>query len=830
MTGGILPREPGTLTPNTVTADPYNAQTPAAALAERITPVDAIFVRDHFGIPRLELRRWRLSLGGLVEEPCEVGYDELSALGRRELDAVLECAGNGRGLMTPRPPGLPWGERAVGCARFGGVPFRAVAARARPDPRAVEFVFTGADSGDEHGRRVAFERSLPLEVALHPDTLLATHMNGVPLARVHGAPVRLVVPGRFAVADVKWLVGARAVAEPFTGVFQTDEYVYRDARGTPDGPVTTLHVKSLITAPEPDAVLVLGTKVTVRGWAWSGGVPVRQVLVRVDDEGWHRAGLERPSGPYAWTGWSLRWTPRRPGRHRLLARATDARGETQPLRAPWNAQGYGCNAASSVDVLVRRRAGRGTLRERPQDRLADMDAYEIGIVTTAPLGDTSYLLVSGDEAALVDPQRDCWGLLADCDARRVRVRYVLETHVHNDYVSGALEVRAATGATVAGPAGAGYAFDHLPMAEDDEIAIGGLRVRAMETPGHTAEHTSYLVFGDAQLAPQAVFTGGSLLVGSSGRTDLSGEERTESLARAQFRSLRRLALLPDGTRVLPTHGAGSSCAAGPASADRTTTVGAERRTNPVLAVDEEEFISGRSGLPPYPAYYRHMAPLNRAGPAVLGGPPSGSRPLTPETVALLTRGGALVVDARGRRAFAEAHLPGSLCNELDDSFAALIGQVVPFDTPLVLVLPEPVTDAAAEAVTQLLRIGYERVEGYLDGGIERWQADGRPARSFRAADAAELLELLVRDAPVRVLDVRLPTEPGSIPGALAIPVGEMPRRLAEIPRDREVWTVCGRGRRAAVAASLLDRADIPVTAVVRGGAKDLMKVIEEGRT
>ncbi|MBC2900531.1 MBL fold metallo-hydrolase [Streptomyces cupreus] len=459
-----------------------------------------------------------------------------------------------------------------------------------------------------------------------------------------------------------------------------------------------------------------------------------------------------------------------------------------------------------------------------------MDEYEIGIVTTAPLGDTSYLLVSGDEAALVDPQRDCWGLLADCAARGVRVRYVLETHVHNDYVSGALEVQAATGATVAGPARAAYAFDHLPMAEDDEIVVGDLRVRAMETPGHTAEHTSYLVFGDAQLAPQAVFSGGSLLVGSSGRTDLSGEQRTESLAHAQFRSLRRLALLPDGTLVLPTHGAGSSCSAGPASADRTTTVGAERRTNPALAVDEEKFVSERFGLPPYPAYYRHMASLNRAGPTVLGGPPHGSRPLTPTTVDRLTRGGALVVDARERRAFAAAHLPGSLCDELDDSFAGQVGQVVPFGTPLVLVLPEPVADAAAEAVIQLLRIGYERIEGYLDGGIERWQAEGRPIRSFRAADAHELLSLLVRDARVRVLDVRAPTEPGTIPGALAIPLGELPRRLAEIPRDRDVWTVCGRGRRAAVAASLLDRAGIPVTAVVRGGARDLTNPTTEGRT
>ncbi|MEU9171160.1 sulfite oxidase [Streptomyces sp. NPDC048420] len=348
MTGTLLPREPDTLT-----ADPYNAQTPPAALTEWITPVDAFFVRDHFGIPRLEPSRWRLSIGGLVQEPYELGYDELLTLERRELDLVLECAGNGRTLMTPPTPGLPWSERAVGCARFAGVPFPAVTARAGVDPRAVEFVFTGADSGQAHGHPVAFERSLPLDAALHPDTLLATHMNGVPLTPRHGAPVRLVVPGRYGVADVKWLVGARAVAEPFTGVFQTDDYVYREALGTPDRPVATLRVKSLITAPRPDAAPALGAPLTIRGWAWSGGAPVRLVLIRTDAADWREAELASPSGPYAWTGWSLRWTPRRPGHHRLLARATDAHGETQPLTPQWNALGYGCNAAASVEVVVR---------------------------------------------------------------------------------------------------------------------------------------------------------------------------------------------------------------------------------------------------------------------------------------------------------------------------------------------------------------------------------------------------------------------------------------------------------------------------------------------
>ncbi|MEU6979698.1 rhodanese-like domain-containing protein [Streptomyces sp. NPDC046371] len=447
--------------------------------------------------------------------------------------------------------------------------------------------------------------------------------------------------------------------------------------------------------------------------------------------------------------------------------------------------------------------------------------HAIEIMTAASLGDSSYLLVSGDEAALVDPQRDSWALLESCAARGVRIRYVLETHVHNDYLSGALEVRAATGATVAGPARAPYAFAHLPLAEDDEITVGDVTVRAMETPGHTVEHTAYLVLDEAGEPPAAVFTGGSLLVGGAGRTDLSGAAHTEELARAQYRSLRRLARLPDATRVLPTHGAGSSCAAGPVPGgrDRTTTVGAERRGNPALAPrDAERYVTERAtGLPPYPAYYRYMAPINRSGPAVLGGPPV-PRPLAPSTVAGLVGDGAQVLDARDRRTFAAGHLPGALGEELDERFASLVAEVVPFGTRLVLVLPEPADEAAREAVVQLLRIGYEEVAGVLAGGVDAWRAAGRALRSFPTADASELAARLPE---VRALDVRPERPEGGIPGTLHVPLSELPRRVVELPRDREIWTVCGSGRRATVAAGLLDRAGLAVRAVTSGGVRDL---------
>ncbi|MEJ8641628.1 molybdopterin-dependent oxidoreductase [Streptomyces sp. MS1.HAVA.3] len=347
--------------PETVTADPYNAQTPSAALAEPLTPVGAFFVRDHFGIPPTTPGRWRLRIGGAAAAPFDIGHDELLAMEHRELDVVVECAGNGRSLMTPRPPGLPWSQQAVGCAHFAGVPFRSLADRARIDPAAVEIVFTGADSGavrrPPHGLRAqpaARRGPAPRHPPRHPDERRAAR----PRTRGSRPPGG---PGRYAVADVKWLVGARAVTQPFTGVFQAEEYRYVASRGTPEGPVTTVRVKSLITEPEPDEAVRRGHETLVRGRAWSGdGVPVRRVEVRAayeeDDRdgerGWHEAVLDPPAGPYGWSGWSYRWTPQQPGPYRLLSRATDARGDRQPAQAPWNAHGYGCNPVACVEVVV----------------------------------------------------------------------------------------------------------------------------------------------------------------------------------------------------------------------------------------------------------------------------------------------------------------------------------------------------------------------------------------------------------------------------------------------------------------------------------------------
>ncbi|HZD72766.1 MAG TPA: MBL fold metallo-hydrolase, partial [Actinomycetota bacterium] len=315
-----------------------------------------------------------------------------------------------------------------------------------------------------------------------------------------------------------------------------------------------------------------------------------------------------------------------------------------------------------------------------------MDGVEVFV--TAGLGDNSYLVSSDGEAVVVDPQRDAWRFLQAAEARGARVRAVLETHVHNDYVSGAHELRAATGAELVVPAQGRYQFPHQPAADGHEVRIGELRLVALATPGHTPEHLAWLLYQGDAAAPSAVFTGGSLLVGSAGRTDLLGPDLAGELTQAQFATIRRLAALPDQVEVLPTHGAGSFCVAAMPATRRTSTIALERRENPLFrAADPTAFDQELRGeLLAYPAYYRHMAPINRAGAEVLGGLPQVPA-LGSEELAASARAGAVIVDGRDRDDFAAAHLPGSVNIELNAGFASYVGWMLPFDHPLLLVLP-----------------------------------------------------------------------------------------------------------------------------------------------
>jgi hydroxyacylglutathione hydrolase len=450
---------------------------------------------------------------------------------------------------------------------------------------------------------------------------------------------------------------------------------------------------------------------------------------------------------------------------------------------------------------------------------------DLEVVVTPGLGDNSYLVVSEREAAVLDPQRDVDRFLSRAEERGVPIRTVLETHVHNDYLSGAVEIRHATGAEIAAPSGGRYGFEHRSLADGDEVVVGGVRLVAIATPGHTPEHLAYLAYEVGADAPTAVFTGGSLMVGGAGRTDLLGPDRTDRLTRDQYRSLGRLAALPDMVQVLPTHGAGSFCgAAGPASVERVSTMAEERLHNAALAApDEESFIRRQlQGLLAYPAYYRSMAPINRSGPRVLGlglpEPPA----LEPADVARLMEAGVWLVDGRRRRDFAPAHVPGSVNVELADDFGSYVGWVIPFGAPVMLIVAEPEDQRLTAAVRQLVRIGYDRIEGYLAGGIEAWRTDGRPLRSYPMADVQELCARYHTGPRPAVLDVRQPVEwdRGHIPGSRHLFVGDLPQRLHQIPRGGEQWIICATGHRASLAASLLDREGIDVTLVAKGGVED----------
>lgn len=442
------------------------------------------------------------------------------------------------------------------------------------------------------------------------------------------------------------------------------------------------------------------------------------------------------------------------------------------------------------------------------------------VFVTPGLGDNSYLLRSGDEAVLVDPQRDAWRFLAAADRLGVRIRAVLETHVHNDYVSGAHEVRAATGAELVLPARGGYQFRHRPADEGDELVVGGIRLTALATPGHTPEHLAWLAQADGEPEPRALFSGGSLLVGSAGRTDLLGDSHTDRLTRDQYATLTRLAELPDTVQVLPTHGAGSFCVAAMPTTRRTSTVGDERRANPLLcAKDLAGFTAELSGeLMAYPRYYAWMAPVNRAGPPVLGSLPRPPE-LTPAGLADAARAGGWIVDARDRADYAAGHVPGSVNIELNSAFGSYVGWLLPFDAPVVLILPEPAGAALTEAVTQLIRIGWRQVRGHLPGGIDRWRASGGDLATYPQVSAGDLCDAQARGQRPVVLDVRQPLEWswGRVPGSHQIFVGDLPGRLAELPRTEPVWVICSNGHRASIAASLLHRDGIPVRLVGVGG-------------
>jgi glyoxylase-like metal-dependent hydrolase (beta-lactamase superfamily II)/rhodanese-related sulfurtransferase len=436
----------------------------------------------------------------------------------------------------------------------------------------------------------------------------------------------------------------------------------------------------------------------------------------------------------------------------------------------------------------------------------------IETVRTQGLGDSTYVLVHEGIALVVDPQRDIDRFERVLDQTGADLRLVIETHVHNDYVSGGLDLSRKTGAELLMPAGTAPAFRHRPAFHLEDIDLGVVTIRPIHTPGHTPEHTSYLVLVDG--VEVAVFSGGSLLVGSAGRTDLLGEERAETLARLQNGSVHRLADLPESVGLYPTHGAGSFCTTSGASS-LTSTIGAEKTSNPVLAYeDEEAFVKGQlADLVPYPSYYRHMGPINLMGPVELSELTVPLLETIPEDVT--------VIDARPIRQFAAGHLPGVVGIELRDSFGTWVGWLTEHNTSLVLILDED--QDADEAIRQLVRIGYDDIRG-----IARNPTEGRV--EYQTAGPDRFAEASVDGG--QILDVRAPIEwdTGVIEDSILSYLPDLARETPPGLDPREpVWIACGSGYRASTAAGILqDRGFEPIV-LTDGGATDVIARTSKNR-
>lgn len=444
---------------------------------------------------------------------------------------------------------------------------------------------------------------------------------------------------------------------------------------------------------------------------------------------------------------------------------------------------------------------------------------DIQAIRTTGLGDTSYVLTHDGVSILVDPQRDIGRFEAALELAGSDLAMVLETHLHNDYVSGGPEIARRTGAQLVLPAAAAPAYRSTPAFHLEDLDAGPFVVRPIHTPGHTPEHTSYLVVIDD--LPVAVFSGGSLLVGSAGRPDLLGAERADTLARLQYLSVNRLAELPDDVQLMPTHGEGSFCTASGAGAS-TSTIGVERRSNPVLLyADEETFVKGQlAGLQPFPDYYRHMGPANlygwpapaKAGPEVVG-------------VDELAGSAATLIDIRPKQEFADGHIPGSIGIEFGDQVAVWAGWLLPHDSEIILIANHD--QDVEEALAQFTRIGMDGVIG-IHYGVGDWVAAGRELRRHRTVDVEGFVAALREDPDLQVLDVRAPDEreAGSLTGSAW---SYLPDLAADLPddlvRDRPVWLACRSGNRATTAVRWIEEAGFEPVVLIGGGIPDVLTAL-----
>ncbi|SHH76665.1 MBL fold metallo-hydrolase [Streptomyces sp. 3214.6] len=436
--------------------------------------------------------------------------------------------------------------------------------------------------------------------------------------------------------------------------------------------------------------------------------------------------------------------------------------------------------------------------------------FLVDVLQTEGLGHRSHLAGGARAAVVVDPPRDIDRVIAAAARRGVRIVAVAETHVHNDYVTGGLELARLTGARYLVPAGAEVTYARVPVADGDVEPIDeDLVLRAVATPGHTPHHTAYVL--EEAGRPVAAFTGGSLLIGSVGRPDLVEPRLTERLARAQHTSAHRLAReLADEVAVLPTHGFGSFCSSTQAGGAHST-IGVEKASNPALLQDADTFVKELlAGLDDVPAYYAHMGPANAGGPAPVD--LTAPRRADAGEIARRLAAGEWVVDLRSRVAFAAGHVAGAVNFEVDGQLATYLAWLIPWGKPVTLLAGS--AEDVGRAQRELARVGIDRPAAAAVGSPADWLVDGARPASFPRATFADLAAARRRGEDMTVLDVRRDRERavGWIEGSVHIPLHQLHPRLAEVPAGT-VWVHCAGGMRAAIAASLLDAAGRHVVAV-----------------
>jgi hydroxyacylglutathione hydrolase len=435
------------------------------------------------------------------------------------------------------------------------------------------------------------------------------------------------------------------------------------------------------------------------------------------------------------------------------------------------------------------------------------------------LAHASYLIGSEGEAAVVDPRRDVDEYLAAAAQKGLAIRYVIETHLHADFVSGHRELAERTGATIVFGEKAGAAFPHRAVKDGDEVRLGRVVLRFLETPGHTPESVSIVVTDTAASPePRMVLTGDTLFIGDVGRPDLVGARglTPEAMAGMLYDSLHgKLLALPDPVEVYPAHGAGSLCGRN-ISKETSSTIGAERRTNYALRpMPRDEFVRLVTvDLPEVPAYFPLDVEKNRAGAPPLATRPAPP-PLAPDAVLGLGSTGASLLDVRTSAAYGTGHVPGSVNIGLSGQLASWAGSLLPADRPIVIVADD--AGQAQEAAVRLARVGLENVAGYLDGGVAAWDRSGRPLATVPQVAVDELAALLRETPSLQVVDVRRPAEyaAGRVPGAVSRPLDRLERTLGGLDPARPTAVLCAGGYRSSAATGVL----------LRHGFADLRNVV-----